>query len=83
MIMRFGNSLKELMVLEAVADKGVRMIQWMKIRAELYENGFFNKICIRKLVANMTDERLKNLDNFRKNCFGKEYGIKVKDVIWS
>lgn len=58
MVMRFGDSLNQLYIFEAVGDTGVRMIGWNSLRRELYTNGFFEKICTRKLNYEMTNERL-------------------------
>ena len=46
--------MKDLFVLEAVGDRGVRITSWVNIRAELYVGGFFDKICTRKLLFDMT-----------------------------
>ena len=53
-ILRFGDYIKDLYILEAVSDKGVRMTSWLNIRAGLHVDGFFNKICTRKLMYEMT-----------------------------
>ena len=43
-LMRFGPQLKDLYILEAVGDKGVRLTSWISVRRELYAGGFFDKI---------------------------------------
>ena len=53
-ILRFGDQLKDLFCLEAVSDRGVRLISWSNLRYEMYAGGFFDKICIRKLLVEMT-----------------------------
>ena len=58
MILRFGDSLNQLFIFEAVGDTGVRIIGWNSLRRELFTNGFFEKICTRKLNYDMTNERL-------------------------
>lgn len=62
MILRYGDSVKDLYILEAVGDRGVRMTTWNNIRSELYAGGFFDKIVTRKLIYEMTPERLNDLD---------------------
>ena len=62
MILRFGDSLKEFFILEAVGQRGVRMTNWTSLRTELYVGGFFDKIATRKLLYDMTNERLNDLD---------------------
>jgi len=52
--MRFGDNLKDLFVLEAVGERGVRITSWLTIRAELFVGGFFDKICTRKLMMEMS-----------------------------
>jgi len=49
-MLRFGDCLKDLYILEAVGDRGVRMTSWINIRSELYPGGFFDKIVTRKLL---------------------------------
>lgn len=48
-ILRFGNYINDLYVLEAVGEYGVRLIPWSALRYELYPGGFFDKICVRNL----------------------------------
>tara|TARA_B110000285_G_scaffold189028_1_gene215498 strand:- start:133 stop:279 length:147 start_codon:yes stop_codon:yes gene_type:complete len=48
--------------LEAVGDRGVRMTSWISLRTELFVGGFFDKVCTRKLIYEMTTERLTDLD---------------------
>ena len=74
-ILRFGETIKDLYILEAVGDRGVRMTSWINLRTELYAGGFFDKICTRKLIYEMTSERLADLDAFRRNSVGKKYGL--------
>lgn len=59
------------------------MIGWNSLRRELYTNGFFEKICTRKLNYEMTNERLKDLDKFRQNSIGKKYKIPFKKFIFN
>ena len=73
-ILRFGDYIKDLYVLEAVGDKGVRIVSWYNLRCELYEDGFFDKLVTRKLLYDMTAEKLTDLDVFRRNTVGKRYG---------
>ena len=53
-ILRFGDYVKDLYILEAVGDRGVRITSWINLRSELYVNGFFEKIVTRKLMYEMT-----------------------------
>jgi hypothetical protein len=82
-ILRFGESLKDLYILEAVGEKGVRLASWLNIRTELYHNGFFDKIVTRKLVLNMTTEQLTDLDAFRRNSTGLNYGIHPSKLMFT
>lgn len=68
--LRFGDTVKDLFILEAVGDRGVRITSWINLRTELYVGGFFDKICTRKLIYEMTSERLTDLDQFRRNSVG-------------
>ena len=61
-ILRFGEYVKDLYILEAVGDHGVRITSWMNIRSELYPGGFFEKIITRKLLHEMSHEKLSDLD---------------------
>ena len=61
-ILRFGEQVKDLYILEAVGGKGVRLTSWINIRTELYTGGFFDKIVTRKLLYEMTTDRLNDLD---------------------
>lgn len=61
-ILRFGDFLKDLYILEAVGDRGVRITSWVNLRSELYAGGFFEKIQTRKLLYEMTSEKLLELD---------------------
>ena len=56
--------------MEAVSDRGVRLTSWLGIREEVYFGGFFEKIVLRKLVCDMSPERLENLDKFRRKAIG-------------
>lgn len=80
-LMRFGPQLKDLYILEAVGDKGVRLTSWISVRRELYAGGFFDKIVTRKLLYDMSEERLAELDNFRRNSVGHEYGLKLNKIL--
>ena len=55
-ILRFGETLNDLYILEAVGEKGVRLTSWFNIRTELKEDGFFDKIITRKLLFDMKAE---------------------------
>lgn len=41
----------------------------------MYNRGFFEKIATRKLLLNMTGKKLSDLDHFRKNSMGLNYGL--------
>ena len=81
-ILRFGDLLKDLYILEAVGDKGVRIASWLTIRTELYEEGFFEKLVTRKLLYDMTPEKLTDLDLFRRNAVGKSYGLSASKLLF-
>jgi hypothetical protein len=81
--MRFGDTLKDIYILEAVGERGVRMTSWMSIRSQLYAGGFFDKIVTRKLIYEMTSERLNDLDQFRRNSVGHAYGLKPSKILFS
>lgn len=59
------------------------MTSWMSIRSQLYAGGFFDKIVTRKLIYEMTTERLNDLDQFRRNSVGHAYGLKPSKVLFS
>ena len=82
-ILRYGDSVRDLYILEAVGDRGVRMTTWNNIRSELYAGGFFDKIVTRKLIYEMTPQRLNDLDQFRRNCVGNSYGLSIKKLLKS
>ena len=82
-ILRFGETVKDLYILEAVGDRGVRITSWLNIRTELRVGGFFDKIVTRKLLYEMTNERLNDLDQFRRNSVGCSYGLNVKNILFS
>lgn len=82
-ILRFGDSLRDLYVFEAVGDRGVRITSWISLRHEIYVNGFFDKICTRKLLFEMTPDRLNDLDQFRRNTVGHKYGLSPTRVIFT
>lgn len=81
-ILRFGDQIKDLYVLEAVGDKGVRIASWLTLRSELYEDGFFDKLVTRKLLYDMTPEKLTDLDIFRRNAVGKSYGLTATKLLF-
>ena len=81
--MRFGPLVKDLYILEAVGEKGVRLTSWISVRGELYAGGFFDKIVTRKLLYDMSGERLAELDAFRRNSVGHEYGLKLNKILFS
>lgn len=74
-ILRFGDSAKDVYLFEAVGEKGVRLASWLNVRSELYNGGFFEKIVTRKLLLDMTGKKLADLDNFRRNSTGLSYGL--------
>ena len=74
-LLRFGDSVKDLYLFEAVGERGVRLASWINTRSELYPGGFFEKIVTRKLLLEMTGEKLHELDSFRRNSTGLRYGI--------
>ena len=76
MIMRFGSSIDDLYVLEAVGEFGVRLVSWHQVR--FYLGSFFNQISYRKLFHTIETKELKSLDEFRKNAVGKQYSVGVK-----
>ena len=43
--------------------------------------GFFDKIATRKLLYDMTNERLNDLDQFRRNSVGHQYGLKPSKIL--
>jgi hypothetical protein len=69
--------------LEAVGDRGVRMTSWLNLRTELYIGGFFEKIVTRKLIYEMTSERLNDLDDFRRATVGHSYGLSPKKLFFN
>ena len=83
LIMRFGDTMKDLYILEAVGERGVRLLSWLSLRAELYPGGFFGKIVTRKLLYEMTPEKLNDLDKFRKNCVGLSYGLSPRKILFN
>jgi len=56
------------------------MTSWMNVREELYPGGFFEKILVRKLVCEMSSEKLDSLDQFRKNALGHKYGLNTLKI---
>ena len=68
--------------MEAVGDKGVRIVSWYNLRNELYEEGFFDKLVTRKLLYDMTAEKLTDLDVFRRNTVGKRYGLTATKLLF-
>ena len=59
------------------------MTTWNNIRSELYAGGFFDKIVTRKLIYEMTPQRLNDLDQFRRNAVGNSYGLSLKKLLKS
>ena len=82
-VLRFGDYVKDLYILEAVGDKGVRIVSWMNLRYELHEEGFFEKLVTRKLLYDMTPEKLTDLDMFRRNTVGKRYGLSATKLLFN
>lgn len=81
--LRFGDTVRDLYILEAVGDRGVRMTSWLNLRTELYVGGFFDKIVTRKLIYEMTSERLNDLDEFRRKTVGHSYGLSPKKLLFN
>lgn len=82
-ILRFGDYVKDLYILESVGDRGVRMVSWMNLRHELHEEGYFEKLVTRKLLYDMTPEKLTDLDVFRRNTVGKRYGLTATKLLFN
>jgi len=82
-ILRFGDQVRDLYILEAVGDRGVRITSWINLRSELYVNGFFEKIATRKLMYEMTTQKLTDLDLFRRNCVGHRYGLSARKILFN
>ena len=54
-VIRFGETLKDLYLLEVVYARGVvRMTLWLRVREQLYPAGFFEKVVTIKLLYGMT-----------------------------
>ena len=70
MILRFGDQLKDLYILEAVGKMGVRIVSWENLREQLHHNGFFEKLVTRKLLFQATERKLTSLDTFRRKVVG-------------
>ena len=81
--LRFGDFAKDLYILESVGDKGVRICSWLNLRQELYDSGFFEKLITRKLIYDMTQEKLTDLDMFRRNTVGKRYGLSATKLLFN
>ena len=75
LLLRFGDRVEDLYLLEAVGDSGVRMVSW--ISARFYIGSFFDQISYRRMNFEMNQERLANLDKFRRNTCGKSYGLNI------
>jgi hypothetical protein len=82
LILRFGSTLDSLMVMEAVADKGVRIVPWLAVRQEVCFKGFFEKVTTRKLLTEMDQNKLEILDDFREKALGKKYSINPLNFLW-
>ena len=82
-MLRFGEFVKDLYILEAVGEKGVRLTSWYNTRTEVYHGGFFDKIATRKLIFDMTSEKLADLDQFRRNSVGHQYGIHPSKLLFN
>lgn len=48
-ILRYGDSVKDLYFMEAVGSKGVRMVSWRNFRDQIGEFGIVEKVVTRKL----------------------------------
>ena len=77
-ILRFGENIDDLYVLESVGDEGVRMTSWTCARH--YVGSYFDKIGYRKLNYELTLKQLNDFDTFRRNSTGKEYGLNLKKI---
>lgn len=60
----------------------MRIASWLTLRSELYEDGFFDKLVTRKLLYDMTPEKLTDLDIFRRNAVGKSYGLTATKLLF-
>jgi hypothetical protein len=74
--------IRDLFILEAVGDRGVRITSWLNLRTELYAGGFFDKIVTRKLLYEMNTQKLNDLDQFRKNTVGHNYGLNPTKILF-
>ena len=74
-LLRFGDTVGDIYVFEAVGNKGVRLTSWLSIRNEAHKDGFYESIAYRKLGFTMSSHKLEELDTFRRNSVGKPYGI--------
>ena len=78
LVLRFGDDISDLYILEAVGELGVRMTSW--VCARQFVGSFFEKVAFRKLFVEMTEERMQALDQFRRNSCGKEYALNLKKI---
>lgn len=77
-LLRFGENIEDLYILESVGDEGVRMTSWTCAR--YYVGSYFDKIGYRKLNYELTLKQLNDFDAFRRNSTGKEYGINLRKI---
>ena len=78
LLLRFGDAINDLYILEAVGEYGVRLTSWLCARQ--FVGSFFEKIAFRKLFVQMTQEKMMALDAFRRNTCGKEYALNLKKI---
>lgn len=67
-MLRFGDSINDLFVFEAMDQVGVRMLSWDTLR--LHFKYQYEKIGYRKLNGYLTEERLDELERLRCNAIG-------------
>lgn len=83
LVLRFGEKVKDLYLFEAVGLQGVRLISWLNLRGEMYAGGFFDKVITRKLIYEMTTQRLSDLDEFRRKSNGNSYGLHPSQLLFT
>lgn len=81
MILKFDSSddetyKQDIFYIEATGGQGVKIRKWQNIKENI--STFYERVVLRHLNFERSDESLKKLENFLKQVHGLKYGLKAK-----
>jgi len=81
MILRFESNPNEVYILEATGKMGVHLSKYSSIKKHLGPGKFYNKLVLRHLDFDRTDDCLTKLEAFMKQVIGLSYSVNVSKLV--